>query len=186
MLELENMLKAHQEYEYKDILVDGDAIAFYLDSYRNFGWTLVEHDSYRSEQIARPQGKIKLKMQRELGLVNRVELTRLQRHFEDSLNQMDRLKHSRTAVASSVALTIGVFGILCITGAIFMMKQQLPIQMMLLRVMLILLGMISFVLPYFLYQKLVLKKRMEIDPLIQQKEKEIYEICEKGYKMIKK
>ena len=45
-------------------------------------------------------------------------------------------------------------------------------------------GFLGWILPYFLYQMLVRKKTMEIEPLMEEKYDEIYTICEKGTNLL--
>ena len=62
-------------YEYKEIAAGGERAAFYLDCYESFGWVLDERAQENSSA-----GKGKLLLKRERKIVNKAELTRLQRH----------------------------------------------------------------------------------------------------------
>ncbi|SFR88758.1 hypothetical protein [Anaeromicropila populeti] len=182
MSEQVNHIKEYRGYEYKDILVDKDKVGFYLDSYENFGWTVDERFMSRALQTANAKGKIQLKLRRERGLINRVELTRLQRHFEDSIAQMERLERSKTATATMAALTTGLIGTAFMAGSVFAVIHEPPL--ILLCIMFAIPGFLGWILPNFLYKNLVFKRNEEINPLIQQKRDELYEICGKGHKLL--
>lgn len=44
-------------------------------------------------------------------------------------------------------------------------------------------GFIGWILPYFVYRRVVRKKTKKVTPLIEEKFDEIYEICEKGNRL---
>lgn len=70
--------KDYVGYEYKSVTVNQEQIAIYLDAYENFGWILDETTS-----DIKNVGKSILRLKRDRKIMNKVELTRLQRHFED-------------------------------------------------------------------------------------------------------
>ena len=43
---------------------------------------------------------------------------------------------------------------------------------------------IGWILPYFLYRRLVEKKKEKYEPMIEEKLEEIYQICEKGHALL--
>ena len=45
-------------------------------------------------------------------------------------------------------------------------------------------GFLGWIFPYFVYRKVVRKETEKINPLIEKKYDEIYEICEKGNKLL--
>lgn len=114
---MENELKEREftSFEYKEIYVSEDKASFYLDCYENFGWTV--DDKFPPQRTGE---KIQIKMKRNRKIVNKVELTRLQRNFEASMDEIDTLENSKTKVATAAALVIGVTGTgfmaLCIAG----------------------------------------------------------------------
>ena len=75
MVEKEWNGREFTSFEYKEIQVSEDKASFYLDCYENFGWTL--DDKFPSQRTGE---KIQIKMKRNRKIVNKVELTRLQRH----------------------------------------------------------------------------------------------------------
>ena len=101
-------------YEYKEIPAGGERASFCLDCYQNFGWVLDEHTP---EQALRGKGKLVLKRNRRI--VNKMELTRLQRHFEACLDELDALERSKTSCASLCAIIIGLIGTVFLAGSTF-------------------------------------------------------------------
>ena len=45
-------------------------------------------------------------------------------------------------------------------------------------------GFIGWILPWFLYQRIRKKQTENLQPLIEAKQEEIYEICEKGHSLL--
>jgi hypothetical protein len=42
----------------------------------------------------------------------------------------------------------------------------------------------GWILPYFLYRSIAAEKERQLQPLIEEKQEEIYEICEKGHSLL--
>lgn len=159
-------------YEYKEVAVDGSQASQYLDGYLNFGWIPDEN------QQIKENGKAVLRLKRDRKILNKTELTRLQRHFEDCMKQIDVLERSKTSKASMLALSVGVLGTAFIAGATFAVVHEPPIVW--LCILLAIPGFIGWITPYFIFSA-VLKKRMEIvASLVEDKYEEIDSICERG------
>ena len=77
-------------YEYKELNVKEDMASFYLDCYESFGW---QRDEKFPPQKSGEKMIIKLKRNRKL--VNKVELTRLQRNFEAYMEDIFSLEAQR-------------------------------------------------------------------------------------------
>ena len=138
-------------FEYKEIQISEDKASFYLDCYENFGWTV--DDKFPPQRTGE---KIQIKMKRNRKIVNKVELTRLQRNFEASIDEIDTLENSKTKVATAAALVIGVTGTGFMAGSVFAVKAQPPIIW--LCVLLAIPGFLGWILPYFAYQRTKKKK----------------------------
>ena len=67
-------------------------------------------------------------------------------------------------------------------GATFAVTAQTP--HIILCIILAIPGFLGWILPYFLYKVGVRKQTEKITPLIEEKYDEIYEICEKGNKLL--
>lgn len=164
-------------YEYKEVTVDQEKTSMYLDAYLNFGW--IEDDHSMPPTI---KGKVIIRLKRDRKLLNKAELTRLQRHFEACLNELAKLEESKTSLATMWAIIIGVVGTVFIAGATFAVTATPPLVF--LCILLAIPGFLGWIAPVFVYKIVVKKKNDQIEPLLEQKYEEIYEICEKGNKLL--
>lgn len=164
-------------YEYKEIAVSAAKVSLYLDGYASFGWNESEH--FLLEKSA---GSVTLHLRRDRKILNKMELTRLQRNFEASMEELAALERSKTAKAQAIALTVGVIGTVFMAGSTFAVTATPPLIG--LCVLLAIPGFIGWAAPYFLYQTLVKKRTAIVTPLIEQKQDEIYELCKKGSELL--
>lgn len=170
--------KNYVGYDYKTITVDKNRVSFYLDCYENFGWIA---DSARSQESI--TGIVTLALKRDRKIVNKAELTRLQRHFEDCLAKIRALETSKTQKPTIVSTAVGLVGTAFLAGSVFAVTATPPIIW--LCFLLGIPGLIGWALPYFVFQRLLKIKAEELAPLIEQKRDEIDEICEKGHQLLK-
>ena len=77
---------------------------------------------------------------------------------------------------------MGILGTAFMAGATFAVTAQPP--HILLCIILAIPGFLGCILPYFLYKAGVRKQTEKMTPLIEEKYDEIYEICEKGNKLL--
>ena len=164
-------------FEYKELHVGEEQAGFYLDCYENFGW---QQDENFPPQ--RAGGQVTLKLKRNRKIVNKVELTRLQRHFEADLEEIRSLEKSKTTRAMITALTIGILGTAFMAGSVFAVTAAPP--MIWLCILLAVPAFAGWILPYFVYKKMVERRTGEVTPYIEAKYDEIYEICEKGHSLL--
>ena len=84
MKEMETGRKEFMSYEYKTVPADADRASFLLDGYENFGWELDDNIYQNAGEAARAgkQKKVTLRLKRNRKIINKMELTRLQRNFE--------------------------------------------------------------------------------------------------------
>lgn len=182
-MRIEHERKDFIGYEYKEIIADKKNASFLIDGYENFGW---EQDLNISENMEienlQHQGKIIIRLKRNRKIINKMELTRLQNNFEACAKDIEKLEQSKTSVASMYALAIGFLGILFMAGAVWVITTQtLPIV---LGVLLAIPGTIGIILPYFVYRDVEKKQIKRLTSLIEEKYDEIYEICEKGNRLL--
>lgn len=164
-------------YEYKELKVEDEQASFYLDCYENFGW---QQDEKFPPKTAGGTTVIKLKRSRKI--VNKVELTRLQRHFEADVQDIAALEKSKSSKAMSLALTIGVIGTAFMAGSVFAVTAEPPVIW--LCVLLAIPAFAGWILPYFVYKKVLDDTAKKVTPYIDEKYDEIYEICEKGHSLL--
>lgn len=169
-------------YEYKEIVADSSRISFLLDGYENFGWEIDGKVQERTGPNTAPRQKVVVHMKRNRKIINKAELTRLQRNFEACVSEIDALEKSKTSVATMYALVLGILGTAFMAGATFAVTAQPPHYI--LCIVLSVPGFLGWIFPYFLYKRKVGKQVQKLTPLIEEKYDEIYEICEKGNKLL--
>ena len=162
-------------YEYKEVTVKRNMESVYSDGYANFGWTL--------EGISTPiqsVGSVTLKFKRDRKLRNKAELTRLQRQFDSCVTEIQRLELSKIIMASAVAYIIGIVGTAFMAGSVFAyIANMLPLC-----IVLAIPAFAGWIIPYFCYCSIRMKKTDEVEPLIDKKYDEIYEVSEKANSLL--
>ncbi|MEK4058234.1 MULTISPECIES: hypothetical protein [Paenibacillus] len=164
-------------YEYKDVTVKRKMESVYVDGYNNFGWAL-EGTSTSVQNV----GSVTMKFKRDRKIRNKAELTRLQRQFDASVNEIETLESSKVIGASVVAYVIGVIGTAFMAGSVFANQAD----MLPLTIILAVPGFVGWIIPYFLFSGISKKKTNKVAPLIDQKYDEIYEVCEKANALLGK
>jgi Flp pilus assembly protein TadB len=164
-------------YEYKELFTDISKVSQYLDGYENFGW--IADDTMKQ---VKESDTVSLRLKRDRKIMNKVELTRLQRHFEDCMNQIELLEKSRASQAIAVSIAIGILGTAFMAGATFASVNEPPIIW--LSILLAVPGFTGWLLPYFVFRVMLQKRTRVVEPLIEDKYDEIYEICEKGSRLL--
>lgn len=170
-------------YEYKEIITDNSMVALLLDGYENFGWE-VNGSLPESTMAGKPGNSQKtvIRLKRDRKIINKTELTRLQRNFEACVAQIQMLEKKKTSAATAYALVLAIIGTAFMAGATFAVTAQPPY--IVLCIILAVPGFLGWIFPYFLYRKIQESQTEKITPLIEEKYDEIYEICEKGNKLL--
>ena len=175
-------------YEYKEVVTDPGQASFLIDGYENFGWepdgNVMQDvlEKYPERAGASKHSKTVLRFKRDRKIVNKMELTRLQRNFEVCAAQITQLEKEKTSRPAILALTVGIIGTAFMAGATFAVTAEPPL--IALCIVLAVPGFLGWILPYFLYKNAVRRQTEKITPLIEEKYDEIYEICEKGSKLL--
>lgn len=176
--------KEYIAYDYKEICADGERMSFLLDSYECFGWEIHENRQagQESTSVYPHSSKMMILMKRNRKIMNKMELTRLQRNFEACVKEIDALEAAKISGATMLALMVGLLGTGFMAGSVFCVTAQPPL--ILPCILLAIPAFIGWALPVFIYKKRVEKQTEKINPLIEAKYDEIYEICEKGNKLL--
>jgi len=177
MTEFTKDRKNYVGYEYMEIVAPEEKASLYVDGYSHFGWI-----PDGNIQTSRVIGKVFIKLKRDRKILNKVELTRLQRHFESCMNELHKMEKSKTDGATIWAIIVGLFGTAFMAGSTFAVTSAPPIIW--LCVLLAIPGFAGWALPYFIFNRLTEKRAQKIEPLMEQKYDEIHEICEKGSKLL--
>lgn len=164
-------------YEYKEVTVEHENASLYLDSYESFGWQ--QDENFPPKENG---GKVTLKLKRNRKLVNKVELTRLQHHFEANMEEIRALEASKSSTATIWALCIAVLGTAFMAGSVFAITAKPP--HVILCAVLAVPAFAGWIAPYFVYQKVKQQKNRQVEPFIEAKMEEIYTLCEKGQSLL--
>lgn len=171
-------------YEYKEVIADKGRISLLLDGYENFGWEADGNVSeyYEAGKNPKKQNKAVLRLKRNRKIINKMELTRLQRNFESCVREIDMLEKSKTSAGTMYALIIAIIGTAFMAGATFAVTAKPP--HIILCILLAIPGFIGWILPYYVYRRVVGNRIEKVTPLIEEKYDEIYEICRKGNRLL--
>ena len=158
-------------------------VSLLLDGYENFGWEV--NESLPANGMSNRPGSVGrtlIRLRRDRKIINKMELTRLQRNFEACIAEIQTLEKSRTSAAAAYALALGIFGTAFMAGSTFAVTAQPP--HVILCILLAVPGFLGWIFPYFLYKKVKKKQIEKLTPLIEAKYDEIYELCEKGSRLL--
>ena len=158
--------------EYMEVSVKQDLVQLCSDCYHALGWTIMNTSTGIDS--------VKLKLQRDRKIKNRVALCDLQRKCEDTFSAIEKLENSKTTKAMAVSLGVGILGTVFMAGSVFVyLASMIPVC-----VILAIPGFIGWGLPYFLYKKFIKESTEKVSPLIDRNYDVIYEACEKASQML--
>jgi hypothetical protein len=170
-------------YEYKQVVTNKNKVSFMTDGYKNFGWVIDENMSQSTTiDIQNSYAPVVLQLKRDRKIMNKMELTRLEKNFEFCLKEIDYLEKSKSAKAMMYGLSVGIVGTIFMAGSVFAVTAEPP--MIPLCIILAVPAFAGWILPYFIYKEVERKRTIKVKPLIEEKREEIYEICEKGNKQL--
>lgn len=162
-------------FEYKEIVASGEQASVLIDCYASFGWEIDPRTEGRNTG-----NQIMLRRNRKI--INKTELTRLQRNFEACLGEIKTLEYSKTARACAVALSIGIVGTGFMAGSVFAVTAKPPIVW--LCVLLAIPALSLWLLAPLAFKRLAVRQSKDIEELIEKKYDEIYELCGKGSELL--
>ncbi len=171
-------------YEYKDVTARSSMVPITIDGYESFGWELTEQSKIQQEKNASranlPQHE-RLRFRRDRHITNRVELTRLERNLEAVLDEIERLEDKKTIRGTMASIILGLVG--CGFLAAGLMAYLSDASYVMLMVILAIPGFLCWVFPYFVYQKIRKLDTERLDPIIDGKYEEIYDLCKRGHEL---
>ena len=162
-------------YEYKDVTVRRDMEALYADSFPSFGWQLEGMAPSFTPTTST------LKFKRDRKITNKAELTRLQREFESHTKEIERIQDSKVIAASVASYGIGILGTVFMVASVFAITAATPLIP--LCIIFAVPGVVGWVMPYFLFNRIKAKKTEQVMPMIDSKYDAIYELCEKASRL---
>lgn len=164
-------------YDYQEINVPNEQTSLYVNCYGALGWEPDENIP-----ASRGQHMTVIRLKRDRKIMNKTELTRLQRHFEACAKEINALEYAKTSAAITWALVIGVIGTAFMAGAVFAVTHNPPL--ILLCIVLAVPAFLGWIAPYFVYRRMVELRTRKLQPMIEAKQDEIYEICEKAHSLL--
>ena len=164
-------------FDYLNVTIDEKYCSQYMDSYQKFGWR--QDENVPSEKN---MGKVTLHMKRSRHIINKVELTRLQQHYEYCMKEIEALEDSKTSVPAMVSLSCGLTGCGFVAGSVFAVTNTPPVIGLM--VLLAIPGFVLWGAAYFSYNKVKKQRIKKVDPLIETKYDEAYEVCEKAFRLL--
>lgn len=170
------MNEQFNSFDYLKVTVEENLLSQYIDGYEKFGWHMDENRQYEKSM-----GKVTLYMKRSRHIINKVELTRLQRHYESCMKEICELEASENSVPACVSLTCGLVGCGFMAGSVFAVTKTPPIIWLT-----TVLGVFGFLLwgaAYFGYKAVRKRRIQKVIPLIEAKFDEAEEVCEKAFRL---
>ncbi|MCM1253331.1 MAG: hypothetical protein NC321_10960 [Clostridium sp.] len=170
-------MKDFNVYDYLKIVVPEDKMSIYMDGYESFGWKVDEN-----VPPAKSMGKTALHFKRSRQIINKIELTRLQRHFESCMDEIAALEDSIQSAAAAVSISCGLFGCVCMAGSVFAVTAFPP--RILLCAVLAVPGFLLWFLSWYGYRAAKAKRKEKVTPLIEAKYDEVGEVLEKAHRLL--
>lgn len=176
-------------YEYLSINVKSEHEPLYIDCYENFGWILINNtalvdsdDYYLNNTYINANKLVNIKFKRDRRIKNKVQLLSLQRKLEIALKEIERLEKEPNTLGMIWSMVIGVIGTIFLALSVFSITATSPLYIPF--VLCGIIGLIGWVLPYFVYRKIKITKEEENVSLIEEQYNTIYDSCEQAKKLI--
>lgn len=176
-------------YEYLSINVRSDKEPLYIDCYENFGWILINNsalvdneDYYINNSNISPNKLVNLKFKRDRRIKNKIKLLSLQRKLETSLKDLEKLEKEPVIVGATYSMIVGVIGTIFMALSVFSITASTPLYIP--SILCGIVGIIGWVLPYFIFLKVKGNKQEENTSLIEEQYNTIYDSCEQARKLI--
>jgi len=166
-----------ESFDYLNVTVDEKLCSQYMDGYQKFGWKQDEN-----MQPEKNMGKVTLHMKRSRHIINKVELTRLQQHYEYCMEEIGALEDSKNSVPAMVSISCGLAGCGFVAGSVFAVTNTPPIIWLM--VLLAIPGFLLWVAAYFSYNIVKKQRIKKVNPLIEAKYDEAYEVCDKAFQLL--
>lgn len=164
-------------FDYLKVVVEDDLCSQYMDGYASFGWR--QDENLPPEKAA---GKVTLHFKRSRSILNKTELTRLQRHYEACMEEIAALEASKGSVPTMVSLTCGLTGCAFMAGSVFAVTAQPPVIWLM--VLLAIPGFTLWAGAYFGYKEARRRRSAKVLPLIDAKYDEACAVCEKAQQLL--
>lgn len=159
-------------YEYKELLVKTEYATIYQDGYENFGWKFENSVSgYPSTN------HVKIKFKRDRMIANKPEITKLQRQFDNIVEQIENLENSKVLMAAVFAFAVGLIATAFMALSVFSITFWSNYGSM---VLFAIPGLIGWIAPYFIYIKMRNRKTKKVAPIVDEKYDELYQVMKQA------
>jgi len=162
-------------FEYRSFAVNPLRLSLARDTFASFGW-LPDAPS----QTVTPSMHVTLNLKRDRHIKNRPVVAELQRRAETALAAVDKLERRKTSKAMAVALAIGLVGAGLLAGAVFTFMAAIWAPFVILGV----LGLACWVVPYFTYKTIRANSTAALAPLVNEQYDTIYNACEQAHQLL--
>lgn len=177
------MKESYVAYEYKSINVKSDLEPMYIDYYENFGWNVINNEKKDYYINSNPNPNVvNIKFKRNRKIKNREKLNELQNKCEKAFLMVDKLEKQPSSQGTINSLTVAFIGTIFMAISVFAISgEKLYIVPFLIGGAL---GIIGWILPYFVYKNTKNKLIEENKTKIEEQENIIYDTCEQARKIL--
>lgn len=172
------MSREFESYDYLNITVSAAYCSQYIDGYESLGWQ-------QDENVPQEHSgdKITLHMKRSRSIMNKTELTRLQRHYEACVREIIVLEESRQSIPTMVAIGMGMLGCAFLAGSVFAIIGEPPVYWLMVLLGIPGLALWGAALP--VYRMVRHWRSAKVTPLIETKYDEAYEVCARAQSLLR-
>lgn len=167
-------------YEYMTITTKKFNQEKIIDIYEAFGWetTTIDYDSI---------GKPRISFKRMRDINNKVEINRLQRAAENTIDIINKLERKINDQPIIIALMIGIIATLVFGGGLSLVLLLAPqISAIIGGIILCIVGTIIAIANIFIHRTLVSNLKNRLSPEIATNEEKLINICENANSLLKK
>ena len=168
-------------YEYLTLNIRKDLKTLYMNCYKSLGWAVSEDkkDYFLNSKY------INKDLKRNANIIEKDKLNKLQEQSQEIFSNIEKLLNEPKSVATKYAILISIIGTIFLAISVFTITLITPFIWQLFAICGII-GMVGWILPYFIYKNIFKKKCEENDIRIKGQINEIDKICVKAKKMINK
>lgn len=182
-------IKEFVAYEYLSFDVKSELEPLYIDCYQNFGWLPIsspsftdKEDYYLNHYDIHNDRVVTIRFKRDRRIKNKAKLLLLQKKVELTLKEIEKLEERQKSVGVVWALGIGLIGTFFLVMAVLVIIAENPLYIV--GTLYGIIGIVGWILPYFVYQKVKLKKEKESVLLLEELYNTVYDSCEQARNLI--
>lgn len=173
-------------YEYLFLRVKPEKEPLYIDCYESLGWqvvntpALIDREDYYLNHL-NTTGYVHLKLKRDRKIKNKAQVVALQRKVEIALQEIENLEKQPNSTGIIYSLLVSFIGTIFLAISVFSITANSPLFIPF--VLCGTIGIIGWILPYFVYQSVKSRKEKENALLIDEQYDILYDNCEQAQKL---